>query len=188
MKVQQPEDRRLTAVRNTNAPRRNWTGRFIIILIVVAFVAFGGGIAGGYLAGNLQPTLTPLARNTAGDGNRIVTQEEEDIAGVASKVGPSVVSVLTQTQSRSAFGSSAQQGAGTGLIVSRDGYVLTNKHVIQGSQAVRLVASNGATYKDVKVVGVDPLNDIAFLKINGANDLTPAELGLGMRSANTKIQ
>jgi serine protease Do len=156
-------------------PRR--TGKMAALLILVALLALAGGILGGYFAGTLQPTLTSINRNSAQDGNKIVTQEEEDIASVASKVGPSVVSVITSAQAHSALGTSTMQGAGTGIIVSKDGYVLTNKHVVQGSETVSIVTSNGATYKNVKVVGTDPLNDVAFLKIDGVNDLQSATLG-----------
>lgn len=177
MKEQQSEDRRLMAVRKPAQSQKKQKGKFITLVVLVIVLAFGGGITGGYLAGTLQSGLTPINRNANGDGNRIVTQEEEDIAGVASKVGSSVVSVVTSAQTTSAFGTGAMQGAGTGVIVSQDGYILTNKHVVQGSQTVKVVTSNGTTYKNVKVVGADPLNDIAFLKIDGVNNLKPAELG-----------
>lgn len=178
MKQNQSEDIRLAAVRGAHK-KSHKTGKTIALFVIVTVVALCGGALGGYVTARLQPGLMPLSRVTDGsnDGNKIVTQEEEDIAGVASKVGPSVVSVLTRGEARSVFGTSALEGAGTGIVVSKDGYILTNKHVVQGSQAVRVVTSNGTTYKNVKVVGVDPLNDIAFLKIDGASNLKPAELG-----------
>lgn len=177
-KQQQSEDRRLTAVRNAATPRpKSKTGKIVSLVILIVVVTFTGGVAGGYLATTMQPALTTITRDTAGDGNKIVTKEEEDISSVATKVGPSVVSVITRAETRSIFGIGALQGAGTGIIVSKDGYVLTNKHVIQDSQSVRVVTSAGVTYSDVKVVGTDPLNDVAFLKIEGASDLTPAVLG-----------
>lgn len=144
-----------------------------LLLIILCFLA---GLGGGLLAGSNNSPLTLVDRGS-GDGNKIVTQEEEDISGVATKVGPSVVSIVTQAQSESFYGTRTQEGAGTGIIVSADGYVLTNKHVVEGSQTVSVVASDGTTYDDVKVVGSDPLNDIAFLKISGASGLKAAELG-----------
>lgn len=178
MNERQTEDRRLTAVRLAAAPApRKKPGKIIAIAVMVAVIAFAGGLAGGYIGDKVQPALTTIDRSAKGDGNRIVTQEEEDIADVATKVGESVVSIVTQGQSESRFGTSAMEGAGTGIIVSKDGYVLTNKHVINGAQALRVVMSNGNTFKDVKVVGVDPLNDIAFIKIGGVDNLKPAELG-----------
>jgi serine protease Do len=63
------------------------------------------------------------------------------------------------------------------MIVTADGYVLTNKHVVSGANKVPVILDNGDVYEDVKVVGVDPLNDVAFLKIAGASGLPTVELG-----------
>lgn len=155
----------------------NRNSKLITIIIVVAVLCLGGGIVGGYLASRIQLPSTVSHTSSAGDGNKIVTQEEEDIAGVASKVGPSVVSILTKAEARSLYGTSTQEGAGTGIIVSKDGYIMTNKHVVQDSQKVSVVTSDGVTHNDVTVIGSDPLNDIAFLKINGASNLAAVELG-----------
>lgn len=167
-----------TTVRSRNIFKRSGSRRGKIaaaslLLIVLCFLA---GLGGGYLAMKGGSPLTLIDRG-ASDGNKIVTQEEEDISGVATKVKPSVVSIVTQAQTQSIYGNRTQEGAGTGIIVSADGYVLTNKHVVANSQAVSVVTSDGVTHSDVKVVGTDPLNDIAFLKINGVSNLTPAELG-----------
>ncbi|MBH1956591.1 trypsin-like peptidase domain-containing protein [Candidatus Saccharibacteria bacterium] len=157
--------------------KRPSKGKFFAAAILLIVLCFTAGLGGGYisqLAGNNTPDSN---RNSAGDGNQIITQEEEDISSVAAKVGPSVVSIVTKAQAQSIYGTRTQEGAGTGIIVSADGYVLTNKHVIQDSQEVAVVTSDGVTHSDVTVVGSDPLNDIAFLKIKGVNDLKPAELG-----------
>ncbi len=158
--------------------QQKWTpSKVAAIIFIVAILCLGGGVVGGYLVGYLQPSLTSVNRNSATDGNKIVTQEEEDIAGVASKVGPSVVSIVTKTATRSPYGVGTQEGAGTGIIISADGYVMTNKHVVQDSQTVGVVTSDGVTHSNVKVIGTDPLNDIAFLKINNVSGLKAAELG-----------
>ena len=104
--------------------------------------------------------------------------EETTIANVAGKVSPAVVSILTETQVRSYFGQNQTgSGAGTGMIVSSDGYVLTNGHVVDGAVAVTIVTDEGDTYEKVEVVGVDPLNDVAYLKIPGVSDLPTVTLG-----------
>ena len=61
--------------------------------------------------------------------------------------------------------------------MTSDGYILTNKHVINGATKVTVVLDDGTTYEDVEVVAVDPMNDIAFLKIKDVSDLTAATLG-----------
>ena len=112
------------------------------------------------------------------DGNKLVTKEEEDIASVVEKVSPNVVSVITKSQASSPYyGAKDQEGAGTGIVVGKDGYILTNKHVVQGVSTVSVVLSDGTRYDEVKVIGTDPLNDVAFLKIAGVTNLSAAELG-----------
>ncbi len=148
--------------------------KYLALAIIFLALSFGAGLGGGYLASRFGDTAN---RTVIADGNAVVSQEEEDISTVASKVGPSVVSIMTKTQAQSYFGTQTVDGAGTGIIISKDGYILTNKHVISDSQSVTVVSSDGTTYSDVKVVGTDPLNDLAFLKINGVSDLTAATLG-----------
>ncbi len=69
-----------------------------------------------------------------------------------------------------------QRGIGSGFIISRDGYILTNNHVVEGADQIQVKLSNGQEYKG-KVVGRDPKTDLALLKINGASDLHPLKLG-----------
>ena len=143
-------------------------------------------IAGAFLfsfLGNLvadqyfdQDSGTRQVATSGEDGNKIISQDERDIATVAETVSPSVVSISTATSSQYRYGIQ-QEGAGTGVIVSSDGYILTNKHVIDGVSLLEVVLENGKKYDQVRVVATDPLNDIAFLKINGAKDLPVANLG-----------
>ena len=166
--------------RTTQSPQtpvNNFHGRRNRVILVVSVIVLGlvAGFGGSALQNTLQKPLTQLIQNGSGqDGNLIVTGEEEDIASVAAKVSPSVVSIVTTVQSR-AF--ETGEGAGTGIIISADGYIMTNKHVVSDASRVSVVASDGTTYEDVKVVGSDPLNDVAFLKVNGVSNLKPAEIG-----------
>ena len=160
-----------------NQTSRRRPGKYIAAGILLIVLCFAAGLGGAWLVTNNHSPLT-MVTHSGSDGNQIVTQQEQDIASVASKVSPSVVSVLTKGQTSSYFGGTqTQEGAGTGIIVSANGYVMTNKHVIQGSQSVTVVTSDGVTHSNVKVIGTDPLNDLAFLKIDGVNDLKAAELG-----------
>jgi serine protease Do len=84
---------------------------------------------------------------------------------------------VTNIRTQSYLGTSDAQAAGTGIIVSKDGYILTNKHVISGANHIQAVTSDGTSYDNVTIVGTDPLNDVAYLKIQGVDNLTPAELG-----------
>lgn len=123
---------------------------------------------------------TSTVSNDSGDyydGNS-VEFEETTIAAVAEKVTPAVVSILTETQVRSYFGGTqTSSGAGTGMIVSSNGYIITNNHVIDGADTVAVVTDAGDTYENVEVVGTDPLNDVAYLKISGVSGLPTVTLG-----------
>ena len=117
------------------------------------------------------------SESTIGEKRSIVSHEEEVVADVAERVSPSVVSIVTESQASLGFRSFTQQGAGSGIIISESGYVLTNKHVVANASNVSVVLADGTTYDDVDVVGADAVNDIAFLKINGANNLKAAAIG-----------
>ena len=146
-----------------------------VALVLFCFIAsfFGAWV---FLASGLVKPVSDESINQ--NREKLVLQEGELVADVAEKVGPSVVSVVTQQVTAGFFGTETQSGAGTGIIVSKDGYVLTNKHVIPaGTESVKVVTSDGTTYENVSVIGRDPLNDIAFLKIQNVSNLTPALLG-----------
>lgn len=141
-------------------------------LTIVLLAGLGGGL-GAWLV--MQGAETTVNITPTQDGNVLRSQNEQDISQVASKVAPSVVSISTSVQS--ARGRVVGQGAGTGVIVSKDGYIMTNNHVIDGASTVAVTTSSGDIYEKVKVIGSDPLNDIAFLKIEKPKDLQPAALG-----------
>lgn len=158
-------------------PNRTRRRRIVPIIILIILVLIGGGIAweskfweddNGSVAS--RPTMED-------DGNNKTTQQEADIASLVAKVSPSVVSITTQSQAQTFFGVAEREGAGTGIIVSADGYVMTNKHVVSGATTVGVVLTDGTSFDNVKVIGSDPLNDVAFLKIPDVSDLTAAELG-----------
>lgn len=160
---------------------RNSTKRTAIIIVAAIIVCIIVGVTGIQLYSTfMQQAKTVTNRQAvANDGNKIVTQQESDIANVVTKVAPSVVSVLTQsTDTSSPYSSAAvQNGAGTGIIVGKDGYILTNKHVVDGANTVSVILADGTRYDNVRVLGSDPLNDVAFLKIPDVANLPVAELG-----------
>lgn len=151
----------------------------ISMLIVFGIIALlGAGIGGGMLIQNsLNKPSSNTSLNSGVDGNTTITQEESSIAAVAEKVNPSVVSIVGTTQSGSYYNAQSGSAAGTGIIVSKDGYVLTNNHVIEGASDISIVDSEGNKYTRVTVIGRDPLNDVAFLKIQSTTEFKPAELG-----------
>ncbi|HUL21749.1 MAG TPA: DegQ family serine endoprotease [Thermodesulfobacteriota bacterium] len=69
-----------------------------------------------------------------------------------------------------------QRGVGSGFVMNRDGYILTNNHVVEDADQIKVKLANGKEY-DGKVVGRDPKTDLALVKINGATDLHPLQMG-----------
>jgi serine protease Do len=151
-------------------------GKYFAAIFLLLVACFSAGLGGGYISTQLSNAST-TSRITEGDGNAVVSKEEENISSVASKVGPSVVSINTTAQTQSYMGSQTQEGAGSGIIISSDGYILTNKHVVANSTQLTVITSDGTVYENAKVVGTDPLNDLAFVKVSGVSNLTPAVIG-----------
>ena len=150
--------------------------RAAVIIASLALVAAGTSAVFSVLA--YQKTAQPTAYISSGMDGNTVNFVEGSVADVVNKVSQSVVSIVTSVKTTSYFGQSySSQAAGTGIIVTSDGYILTNKHVIDSATSISVVLADGTTYTDVKVAAVDPLNDIAFLKISDVSGLTPATLG-----------
>ncbi len=109
------EEPEKTGIVTSEKPRRARiiTAALIVLVVIIAIVIafFSKQIEQGLSSNNNAVTNRGTTQN---DGNKTVTQEEEDIASVVSKVSPSVVSVLTKSQEASRFGTTEQEGAGTG--------------------------------------------------------------------------
>lgn len=168
------------------------SGRAGYALLAVAFiiVAFLSGVAGAWFQSN-QSSNQSITANLSNQ-KKVVTSQSQLISQISKTVGPSVVSVNVSITNDSGnnlgfFGFSQQpsssQAAGTGIIISKSGIVITNRHVVPaGTTSVSVTLSDGTELKNVTVIGrtndSDSL-DIAFLKINDTKDheLTPAVLG-----------
>lgn len=161
----------------------NTTTTTVIVVAIVAS-AIGGFIGAKYYA----PRLTSLDSTAA--QQKIVSSQSDLIAGIAKDVSPSVVSINVKSTQQATtfeqwFGGNGSNGttsesAGTGIIISSDGMIITNKHVIpDNTTSVSVTTSDGKQYDDVKVVARDPRSnvDVAFIKISGVKDLKPAKIG-----------
>lgn len=162
-------------------PIKSKRSKRLIVLIITSIIAIGlfslTLIGVGYLIAlkTAHPVTVEQQRQT-------IASEGEVIADIAQKVGPSVVSIVTEQKRtiNSYYGAQqlSGQAAGTGLIISSNGLVLTNKHVVpDGTSSVTVVTSDGTQYSNVAIIGRDPLNDLAILQIKDVNNLTPATLG-----------
>ena len=150
-----------------------------LALVVTALLFAGIGAAGVALYSWVNSNKNPITSHgtMVNDGNLKTTPEETAVSSVVDKVSPSVVSILTNVQVQSIFGTASEQAAGSGVVMSADGYIMTNKHVVAEATSVSVALSDGTAYDKVKVVGSDPMNDVAYLKIDGVSNLTPATLG-----------
>lgn len=100
-----------------------------------------------------------------------------DFRTAAKHVTPSIVSVDTMSERQTWMGDTVvvPSGSGSGVIISKTGYIMTNNHVVQETTSVKVHLADGRTM-DAKVIGTDPRSDLAVLKVS-ANDLVPIELG-----------
>lgn len=143
-------------------------GKFFAMLAILLVVAGGAGALGGYLA---TGTGAISALDAPRPAARTANAPEGSIEAVAQKLSPSVV----QLQVASGRGT----GEGSGFVLSTDGYVLTNNHVVESaanSGRIQAVFRDGKKAA-AKVVGRDPTTDIAVVKLDGVSGLTPVELG-----------
>jgi S1-C subfamily serine protease len=126
-------------------------------LVAVAVVAFAVGAAG--VAG-------ARAVGVVGGGNTVLSN-----AAIAAKTSPGLVDIVTQ------IGYQSAEAAGTGMVLTSSGEVLTNNHVIDGATSITVTdIGNGRTYT-ARVVGYDEGHDVAVLQLRGASGLTTVSTG-----------
>ena len=110
--------------------------------------------------------------SVSSSSSELTTQE------IATKASPSVVEIVTEikTTTYGMFGGSyTSEAAGSGVIISSDGYILTNNHVIEDATTIKVTANDGTEY-DATLVGTDSKSDIAVIKVE-ATGLTAATIG-----------
>ena len=186
--VSQPT--RSDAPRPTSPRRGRWMIALIGMLIVgLIFGAIGGGIAGGFVVRNaLQAQITPGAiQNTqvpivlpASNIQPLPAGSNSAIVAAVKRVGPAVVTVintLPEQQYFGFFGESVQQpkASGSGVVISPQGYIVTNNHVVDGYQTLDVVFADG-TKVSAQLVGADAFSDLAVIKVDAP---VPAVATLG---------
>jgi serine protease Do len=150
------------------------------------------GLGGGLLIYNYVSEPSSTTTNTAaktGTENKVVinqsvsspnnlsTTSSNDVVNATAIAQNSVVEITTETVATSSFfGQYVTEGAGSGVIISEDGYIITCDHVIEGASSVTVTLTNGVKY-DATVVGGDKQTDIAILKINADEKLTASTIG-----------
>jgi serine protease Do len=140
-----------------------------------AAVGLIGVLVGAGAVVALEPTYHVLA-DTVPQVQTVSLSQTQEAAGapavaVYQKLGPSVVLVTSQSTVSSFYGTQNQTAWGSGVIFSSDGYIVTNDHVVEGSQSVTVTLPNGNSYT-ATVVGGDPSTDLAVLKISPPSGVT----------------
>lgn len=149
----------------------------IFLLFVIAAV---GGIYVGSRYSAYMPTFAkgPIKYQLAPKPSNLPVSPVADFREAVKKIVPSVVSVDRLERMRSFFTDEVRvrtTGTGSGVIVSQDGYILTNNHVVEDADSVQVRLFDKRTFQ-AKVIGTDPHSDIAVIKIDAPN-LVSAELG-----------
>ena len=172
-----------------NEPKKSHGGKKVLLRVAacigVVALGFGGGLAGTVVASRTgltggQVVVQQVQRDTNTDS---VSQGSTNgtnlsIQDVAALVQPSVVAITTEqmVSTNTWFGGSyVQSGAGSGVIISQDGYIVTCAHVVSGANNITVQLADGTEYT-ATVVGQDSTSDVAVLKIE-ATGLTPAVIG-----------
>ena len=129
------------------------------------------------------PTVDPLPASQAISGNlpalpnlssRTDLGSLPSLAELVEQVRPAVASIAIESVARGLFFDFTDEGAGTGIVVRSDGYVVTNSHVVEAADSIIVSLANGESYP-ARIVGTDKLTDIAVIKID-AEGLTASDL------------
>jgi putative serine protease PepD len=146
---------------------RHWPRRVAGGAALLALIA-GGGTAGGFLAEHYADRASATAAATATTATAVAVTESDSLAPVAAKVSPSIVTVLIDSGNES--------GLGSGVVLSADGLILTNNHVISSGGTVSVRLADGRTVP-ARVVAADSTHDLALVQATGVSGLTPATFG-----------
>lgn len=153
--------------------KRSWglPGQGNKTIAAALLIGLLGGLLGSYTYVRYFAAAIPT------DRKQLVVQENSAVIDVAKKDSPAVVSITSKAVTRGFFGTSQQvSGAGTGMIVTSDGLILTNRHVVDDASANYTVVTNDGKSYPAKVVSRDTINDVAFVRISASN-LPVIELG-----------
>jgi S1-C subfamily serine protease len=152
-------------------PSPNYARRLTAAIVAAVILATGGGVGAGWALAQLisshnttqaqVQTVAPIKQSTSSGSTNL------DIKAITRQVSPAVVDINTVIQTAS--GSAA--AAGTGLIITSSGDVLTNNHVVEGSVSIKVsIQGKSGTYT-ATVIGVDPADDVAVIHVNGVSGL-----------------
>jgi putative serine protease PepD len=158
----------------TRRTRDRKVGRFAAGIALGALV--GASVAGGIVAVTDDGNSAAPAPATAPATVTTITDAHNAIAALVKKVEPSVVSIHDDVTQTDQFGQTESgQAAGSGFVLTADGYIVTNNHVVDGATNITVDFHDGST-ANAKIVAADPNSDLAVLKVDRTG-LTPLPQG-----------
>ncbi|MFI3167870.1 MAG: trypsin-like peptidase domain-containing protein [Bacillota bacterium] len=148
-------------------PKPPKMGRVYLLVIIFALIA---SFAGTVIASEFAVEKTVTDQTVVLYQSAVTTttsSSDATYASVSASVSDTVVEIYTEAVSASRFGQYVTEGAGSGVIISEDGYIITNAHVIDGATTVYVLTTEGTTYT-ATVIGSDSDADIAVIKIDAS--------------------
>ncbi|MET9955344.1 trypsin-like peptidase domain-containing protein [Streptomyces sp. NPDC006339] len=145
--------------------RRARRGVGLLAAVAIAAAAVGGGTATLVERWTADGTT---AASGAVSGTNVSASSKGTVAGVAQAVSPSIVEISAS--------SASGRSTGSGVILTSDGEIVTNNHVVSGASTITVRTSDGKSHQ-AKIVGTDPDKDLALIKLEGASGLKAATLG-----------
>ncbi|GHG26666.1 MULTISPECIES: S1C family serine protease [Amycolatopsis] len=152
-------------------PRRRHPLRALTVAVVAIALAVVAGLGIGHLISGPNAPTAGGNQNFGFSGPPQAAKTVLDVDAVSAKVNPAIVNINTE------LGLQGAAAAGTGIVLTADGEVLTNNHVVAGATSIKVTSiGTGDTYQ-AEVVGYDRTEDIAVLQLRGASGLPTASLG-----------
>ncbi|MFJ8754097.1 S1C family serine protease [Streptomyces sp. NPDC102441] len=161
-----PAPEPVPAAEAPKAERRVKRPLALLAAVAIAAAAIGGGTA--TLIGELANGGSGSSGSGVVSGTTVSQSSAGTVSGVATAVSPAIVEISAT--------SSAGEATGSGVVITADGEIVTNNHVISGASEIKVTLSTGKTYT-AETVGTDPDKDLALIKLQGASGLKTASLG-----------
>lgn len=163
-------------------PKKSASKGFVAAMLIISIIASGAvGFGGGYLANQIAKSSGGGININQVAADSTSTKSNASLSGTTSeivkKTADSVVEIATEAVVTGGFAQQyIQKGAGSGVIISEDGYIITNYHVIEGAKSINVTLRDGTKSYTAALIGSDEENDIALIKVD-ASGLSPATFG-----------
>lgn len=168
----------------------------VVVAAALVCALIGGAVGGGAVLltrhdrnteDNAVLEASTSEEDSSTDDNSVIRSKTIDVTtnSTSTEMTPqdvyenyvnAVVLVYNQGTTSTYWGQAESQSSGSGMIISKDGYVLTNNHVVEGAEKLTVMTTSGEEY-DATVIGADEVNDVALLKIEGNEDFPTVSIG-----------